>query len=517
MAASAPGSGEVSRSSTRTVCSAWDIGDALAATFPVGNNEMRRVLLVGAPPTQRKMLLAAGCVQVGLALTVFLGVFTHAPYAPPSCDAPRGDWPRPERSSIAYEWSLCCGAEWLLGAVTTTYFVGCLVGGLFSGVLSDRCGRLPVIVFGTVSNALFTIASAFAPNVYAYGAARFMMGAAMVSMLQANFILAAEWVPAVWTAPLTAYVFSACAVGEALLVPMGLLVRSSLGSMEWRVLTAFTGVVCLLPLLAVRMGMSESPQWLHARGDATAACSSLAASAWRSGDRDVARELLAHGLRDTGGGGGGGGADVSPLMEVVRLRAAWAMALLWLTASAIFYGITLEASTYTGSMPLELVVVLSAACEIPSAFLCLALLDGTGLGRRAGTISVYVAGGLSCILATAVGAGLKPLVIVAGKFFVSAAFDAVYLYTSEVFDARVRGSAVGLCSCCARVGAMLAPPAFLLLGVDACMLLFGALALLSALTCHLVLPETGGPPLTAEAPRPAAVELPTPGCAAPAR
>jgi len=49
----------------------------------------------------------------------------------------------------------------------------------------------------------------------------------------------------------------------------------------------------------------------------------------------------------------------------------------------------------------------------------------------------------------------KPLI--SGKFFVTAAFDGIYVYASEVFDTRVRGAALGLCSSCARLGSISAP------------------------------------------------------------
>ena len=42
--------------------------------------------------------------------------------------------------TIAFDWSLCCGDDWLLAVVNSSYFVGALVGASAGGVLSDLFG-----------------------------------------------------------------------------------------------------------------------------------------------------------------------------------------------------------------------------------------------------------------------------------------------------------------------------------------------------------------------------------------
>lgn len=66
----------------------------------------------------------------------------------------------------------------------------------------------------------------------------------------------------------------------------------------------------------------------------------------------------------------------------------------------------------------------------------------------------------------------------------------IYVYASEVFEVRVRGTALGVCSSCARLGSILAPQAIALLSTNQIMRLFGGSALVAAFACATCLPET---------------------------
>ena len=44
-----------------------------------------------------------------------------------------------------------------------------------------------------------------------------------------------------------------------------------------------------------------------------------------------------------------------------------------------------------------------------------------------------------------------------GKFFASAAYATIYMYSTEMFPTSIRNSCMGACSMMARVGSMVAP------------------------------------------------------------
>ena len=80
-----------------------------------------------------------------------------------------------------------------------------------------------------------------------------------------------------------------------------------------------------------------------------------------------------------------------------------------------------------------------------------------------------------------------------GKFIASANFAIIYVYTAELFPTIIRNSAIGACSCVARVGAILA---LLLQELSAFykpapMVILGTVALVAGVMA-LYLPETAG-------------------------
>ena len=92
-------------------------------------------LLRGVPPFQKRVLIAGGANKLFLALATFIPLFTHAKYEPTDCAAPKSEWPVPKPRSIAYEWDLCCGHEWMLANINSAYFVGAFVGASLGGAV----------------------------------------------------------------------------------------------------------------------------------------------------------------------------------------------------------------------------------------------------------------------------------------------------------------------------------------------------------------------------------------------
>lgn len=451
------------------------------------------MLLVGAPRYQKRVLLGCGAVKVSLALSTFVTLFTHAPYEPADCAAPRADWEPPHRGSIAYEWSLCCGEQWRLAAISSTFFCGCLLGASLGGVLTDRVGRRTVVVTGAFANAVALGLSAVAPNPALYAATRFVSGAAAIATVVACFTLAAEWVPDGWRSALSGFLFSCSAVGESTMVAVagGLALA---GVFEWRTLTAFSAAVSLAIPLLVTPFLPESPRWLIAARRPAQALAVLRAAGLPNGVELAAEEETGGPKRGAAGGGGGGDgqepAAKGATWEALRSPATHVMALLWFSASLAFYGISLSAAVLSRGMTLYASATLSAVSEVPSAYLSAWMLQQPWLGRRLSTTFLYAAGGACCAVLPLLPEGLAPVLAVTGKFFITSAFDGIYVYASEVFETTIRGSALGLCSSAARVGSILAPQAIALLAPEGVMLMFGCVALVSAVACRLVLPET---------------------------
>ena len=131
-------------------------------------------------------------------------------------------------------------------------------------------------------------------------------------------------------------------------------------------------------------------------------------------------------------------------------------------------------------------------------------------GRRPILSFCQVIAGISCIISGLLFneikdhpelVGVQIFFSLLGKFMASANFAIIYVYTAELYPTIIRNTAIGSCSCIARVGGILAllvqllsvyylPAPMLILGVTA--LVAGVLALFFPETVGNKLPETMG-------------------------
>merc|ERR1712187_131507 len=159
----------------------------------------------------------------------------------------------------------------------------------------------------------------------------------------------------------------------------------------------------------------------------------------------------------------------------------------WFTASFTFYGISLSAGVLSKGMNLYASATLSAFSEIPSCLLMAWMLDQPQLGRRLSATILFGVGGTFCAILPLAPADFIPYLAILGKFCLTAVFNSLYVYASELFETAARGSALGLCSSAARFGSILAPQAIALLTSNQVMVVFGITSLVAATACRLVL------------------------------
>lgn len=82
--------------------------------------------------------------------------------------------------------------------------------------------------------------------------------------------------------------------------------------------------------------------------------------------------------------------------------------------------------------------------------------------------------------------------VMVGKLSVTAVFDIIYQFSSELFPVAIRSRAMGLCSASARVGSVLAPQVVLLSRLlhSQPSIVFGVTSLVTALAAACTLPGT---------------------------
>uniref|UniRef100_A0A667Y210 Solute carrier family 22 member 15 n=1 Tax=Myripristis murdjan TaxID=586833 RepID=A0A667Y210_9TELE len=352
--------------------------------------------------------------------------------------------------SIVTEWLLIKQQAYKVSLAGSLFFTGVLVGNVVFGPLSDKIGRRPVFLTGLFFEVLFGYATAFAPSYEVFAVSRLLVGLMNGGIGLVCFVLTQEYVGKSYWAMTGTLANMTFAVGIALFGALGYFIR------PWRNLaTAANSPGVLFFLLCVTL--PESPRWLYSRGHMDQAEEVLRYMALRNGNSATKLTLRRvgtgnHDDRDAG---------VLKLVThpVLRLRTMVLM-YVWYACSLVYYGLTLGASETSGSRYVN--VAMYGLVELPAYPLCIYFINKHWAGRRKSMASFLCLAGSACLCTTLIPENTGALLSVTslallGKLMVSAAFNIVYVYTSELYPTVIRNAGLGVCSMSCRVGGILAP------------------------------------------------------------
>lgn len=163
----------------------------------------------------------------------------------------------------------------------------------------------------------------------------------------------------------------------------------------------------------------------------------------------------------------------------------------------VYYGLSLSAGEFGGSLYLNF--VLTSLVEVPANLLVIH--NCNRFGRKKTVVVHMIAAAISAVCVSFIPAGTdnkgyiggRVTLGTLGKLFITTSFDAIYVFSAELFPTVVRNSGMGMVSVASRFGAASSPFVVQMTRINPILpfALMGGLSFIAAIFCW-ILPETLG-------------------------
>ncbi|XP_060213496.1 organic cation/carnitine transporter 3-like isoform X2 [Lycium barbarum] len=162
------------------------------------------------------------------------------------------------------EWSLQDASSILIGLPASSFFIGCLIGGLALSTLADtKLGRKNMLVISCVVMSITGAITSISTNIWIYSFLRFLTGFGRATIGTCALVLSTELVGSQWRGQVGIIGFVCFTIGFLSLPLIAFVNRGS----SWRVLYLWTCIPTMLYSILVHFFVRESPRWLYVRGN----------------------------------------------------------------------------------------------------------------------------------------------------------------------------------------------------------------------------------------------------------
>ncbi|XP_046966874.1 organic cation transporter protein-like [Vanessa cardui] len=393
-----------------------------------------------------------------------------------------------EEHSIVKEFNLGC-QDWKRSLVGTVHNAGFFISIPLTGLISDRFGRRLALVFASVANGVFGVIRAFSLNYEMFIVLEFLEPALGGGVYTACFVLALELVGPkgrVFVSLLFNTMFILGGVTVTLL---------SWWLQSWRYLLLVIYIPAILVFFYL-WTLTESFRWLFSKGlyeeglNVLSKCEKVNKATVPKDHYDQV-EKTAMKQRDARK------CEVlatnqSTFKQLLLSPMIWkrlfTCSFLWTTSTLVYYGLSINAIELSGNSYLNYIVVI--VIEAPANVCKLICLDR--FGRKRVIASAFMMTGIILIAYGFLpGGNWSTTFYLGGKFFITLAYNSLYIFAAEVFPTNYRTTLLAICSTIGRIGSAVAPQTPLLSRFYEFLptLVFGVMSALSGLLV-LTLPET---------------------------
>ncbi|PKU80733.1 organic cation/carnitine transporter 3-like [Dendrobium catenatum] len=402
------------------------------------------------------------------------------------CNLPSTSWSFSQHRKISTisDFSLECASPVLVALPASSFYAGCLVGGLSLATLADsRLGRKKTLVFSSLTMSLTAALTAFSPNLAVYAALRFACGFARANVGTSAFVLSSELVSRRHRKLVSILTFIFSTTGFVTLPLIAFLNRGN----SWRLLYLYTSIPSLFYSIILHLIMKESPRWLLLKGKRKEAIKTLQQLsrltetlsfpdfALTSSDKTESHDLF----------------SAARILWEKRwaLRRLGTVMIVSFGIGMMYYGMPLNLSNLNASLYIS--VALNAATELLSEFVVFFLANV--VSRRKSLVGLMVVSGGCSLACTAIGGWIAVVVELVAFFGVFTAISVHMIYSVELFPTCVRNSTLAVMRQALVLGGVVAP-AMAVAGRKTKFLSFGVFGIV-IIFCGLFavfLPETRG-------------------------
>lgn len=398
-----------------------------------------------------------------------------------------------------------------IGLLISTGYAGQVIGGMLSGWLAEKYGRVPLMIANLTLFSLMSLACIFAQNYPALVALRFLQGIGLGGEVPIANVYISEFADSTKRGRFVLL--------QQIMFPIGLTSAGLLGTFVvpvwgWQSLFILGALPVLLVLPMVRL-LPESPRWLSSRGHAEEAdrvLTRIEALVSRNGavplppiPADVAPALPS-------------AARFRDLFSGIYLKRTLSLWVLWFCAYGITYALTgwlpsIMRTVY--HLPVRQSNVYGFVVNFTGLLvLILAAFSIDRIGRKTAFSAGFLLAAVP-LIAAALIPNIGPLTLATLATLAFALMGMVPgslgMYTAENYPNHLRAMASGATSISQRLSSVISPYLVGLIlpvyGVNGVYAMFAAFALIGGITCALFSIETAGKTLEELSPTAASAKM----------
>ncbi|XP_040512884.1 solute carrier family 22 member 6-A-like, partial [Gallus gallus] len=316
-----------------------------------------------------------------------------------------------------------------------------------------RFGRRALLLWSYLQLGVMGTCTAFAPNYASYCVFRFAGGVALSGFGLSIACLVVEWIPTPYRAVTVAITGFSYTLGQILLAGIAYAVP------HWRWLQLTVSLPFFLFFL-VSWWLAESARWLVLAGKEEKAVRILRRVAKINGREEEGEKITVENLKSSMKeelAALKSSYTVSDLIRTPVIRHIFlCLSIVWFSISFSYYSLAMDLQNF--GVSIYLIQVIFGAVDFPAKLVVTVAVSY--IGRRVSLMVALASAGLVIIANIFVPSDLQTVrtaLAVIGKGCLSASFNCVFLYTTELYPTPIRQTGLGFGSTMARVGGIVAP------------------------------------------------------------